>query len=204
LFERVTIRASDPGASEHFYQTVLPILGFQQRDSRWADFEIAPADDAHPATRGLHIGFVAQSRALVDEFWRVGTSAGHRDDGEPGPRPEYGDEYYGGFLLDPDGNSAEAVHNDSLREGGAVDHLWIRVADVAASKRFYESVGASAGFWLQADMPQRAQFMGDSGSFSVVLGEPTRNVELVFRARGGGRGERVDPDGNRIELVVGS
>jgi hypothetical protein len=47
------------------------------------------------------VGFVAPSRAEVDEFWRVGTGAGFRDDGAPGPRPEYGDDYYGSFLLDP-------------------------------------------------------------------------------------------------------
>jgi catechol 2,3-dioxygenase-like lactoylglutathione lyase family enzyme len=41
-----------------------------------------------------------------------------RDDGAPGPRPQYGGDYYGAFLLDPDGNSAEAVHHGSLREHG--------------------------------------------------------------------------------------
>jgi hypothetical protein len=47
----------------------------------------------------------------VDELWRPGTGAGYRSDGAPGSRPEYGNDYYRGFLLDPDGNSAEAVHH---------------------------------------------------------------------------------------------
>jgi hypothetical protein len=70
----------------------------------------------------------------VDAFWQAGIDAGYRDDGAPGPRAVYGPDYYGGFLLDPDGNSAEAVHTE--REDpvpdGCVDHLWIRVRDPAA------------------------------------------------------------------------
>ena len=203
MFERVTIRASDPAASQRFYDTVLETLGIERSgDAAWADFQVVPASDERPVTRGLHVGFAAPSREHVDRFWEAGTRAGYRDDGAPGPRPEYGQDYYGGFLLDPDGNSAEAVHNDSLREGGAVDHLWIRVADVAASKRYYETLAPYAGFRLQADLPQRAQFLGNTGSFSVVLGEPTKNFEMAFRTlQPGYPGGELDPDGNRVELV---
>jgi hypothetical protein len=108
----------------------------------------------------LHIGFAAPSRAHVEEFWRVGIEAGYRDDGAPGPRPEYRDDYYGAFLLDPDGNSAEAVHHGGLRQDGGIDHLWIRVADVEAAKLFYELVAPYAGFSLRNDSPERAQFAG--------------------------------------------
>ena len=203
MFERVTIRASDPAASQRFYDTVLETLGIERSgDAEWLDFQVMPTSDERPVTRGLHVGFVAPSRAHVDEFWRAGVDAGYRDDGEPGSRPQYGDEYYGGFLLDPDGNSAEAVHNDALREGGVVDHLWIRVSDVAASKRYYEALAPYAGFRLQADLPQRAQFLGDTGSFSLVLGEPTKNCEIAFRTvRPGYPGGDLDPDGNRVELA---
>ena len=97
-------------------------------------------------TRRLHIGFAAPSREHVDAFWRAGTDAGYRDDGAPGPRPQYREDYYGAFLLDPDGNSAEAVHHGACRAGGVIDHLWIRVADVAASSAFYETIGLHAGF----------------------------------------------------------
>ena len=62
-----------------------------------------------PVTRRLHVAFVAPSRAHVHEFWRVGTEAGYRDAGPPGPRPQYSASYYGSFLLDPDGSSVEAV-----------------------------------------------------------------------------------------------
>jgi hypothetical protein len=61
-------------------------------------------------TRGLHVGFRAPSREAVDAFWQAGIDTGYRDVGAPGRRTVYGPDYYGGFLLDPDGNSAEAVH----------------------------------------------------------------------------------------------
>jgi catechol 2,3-dioxygenase-like lactoylglutathione lyase family enzyme len=185
MFDHVTIRVTDRGASERFYETVLAELGIDETYrtrtfSEWGDFSLTGADDAYPPTRRLHLGFVAPSREHVDAFWRAGTEAGYRDDGPPGPRPEYGDDYYGGFLLDPDGNSAEAVHFEGLRQGGIVDHLWIRVADLAAAKRFYETIAPHAGRRLNRDTPERAQFAGSSGSFSTLPGTPTENVHLAF------------------------
>ena len=183
MFDHVTIRVSDPAASEAFYATVLRTLGIEPTaGDEWDDFSLAPTADRKPVTRRLHIGFVAPSRELVDEFWRVGTEAGHRDDGAPGLRPQYRDDYYGAFLLDPDGNSVEAVHHGAMRRGGNIDHLWIRVADVAASKRFYEAVAPHAGFRLNADTAERAQFAGESGSFSLVAGTPTQHVHTAFPA----------------------
>jgi catechol 2,3-dioxygenase-like lactoylglutathione lyase family enzyme len=186
VFDHVTIRVSDLEASERFYETVLRTLGLEtytdELGAEWGDFSLAQATDEKPVTRGLHVGFFAPSRGDADEFWRAGTAAGYRDDGAPGPRPEYGGDYYGAFLLDPDGNSAEAVHHGSLREGGAIDHVWIRVADVEAAKRFYETVAPHGGFRLRRDLPERAQFAGESGSFSVVRGTPAEYVHLAFPA----------------------
>jgi hypothetical protein len=86
-------------------------------------------------------------RQAVDAFWRAGIDAGYRDEGAPGPRTIYGPDYYGGFLLDPDGNSAEAVHakRENPVPDGRVDHLSIRVRDPAASKRFYVTIAPYAG-----------------------------------------------------------
>jgi catechol 2,3-dioxygenase-like lactoylglutathione lyase family enzyme len=188
VFDHVTIRASDREASERFYDTVLRPLGIERSGAdehyfEWDDFSLAEAKKNAPVTRGLHIAFIAPSREHVDKFWHAGTEAGYRDDGAPGPRPQYGESYYGGFLLDPDGNSAEAVHHDSLRRGGWIDHLWIRVADVAASKRFYETIAPHAGLHLRRETPDRGQFTGSSGSFSVVSGEPTEPFHMAFPAR---------------------
>ena len=188
MWDHVGLRVSDRAASKRFYELVLSVLGYElthagEHFDEWNDFGISQASDEKPVTRNLHVAFVARSRADVDAFWRAGVDAGYRSDGEPGPRPEYGDDYYGGFLLDPDGNSAEAVHYaDNLRDDGTVDHLWIRVRDVAASKRFYELVAPFGRFELRFDSPERAMFAGGKGSFSVVSGEPTENVHLAFPA----------------------
>lgn len=186
MFDHVTIRVSDREASERFYGLVLETIGVQPTHrgvhfTQWADFSLAAATDEKPVSGGLHVGFVAPSRRHVEEFWRAGTEAGYRDDGAPGLRPQYSESYYGAFLLDPDGNSAEAVHHDSVRsDGGHVDHLWIRVADVEASKRFFELVASHAGFRLNREAPSRAQFTGRSGSFSVVVGPVTKNLHVAF------------------------
>ena len=188
MFDHVTIRVSDRPAAQRFYETVLRTLGIEQTSSgddfaEWDDFSLARADGGSAPTRRLHIGFAAPSREHVDAFWQGGTAAGYESDGEPGPRPQYSDDYYGAFLLDPDGNSVEAVHHGSLRNGGNVDHLWIRVSDVEASTRFYETVGPAAGFRVGSESAERTQFACVSGSFSVVAGaEPSENVHLAFAA----------------------
>ena len=135
MFDRVAIRVSDRARSEPLYGAVLEVLGVapSHRDERsvaWNDLVMLAADREHPPTRHLHVGFVAPSREAVREFWRVGLELGASSDGEPGERPQYTPGYYGAFLLDPDGNSIEAVIHDDVRRGGNVDHLWIGVRDL--------------------------------------------------------------------------
>ena len=67
MFHTLTLRASDREASQRFYDVVLPALGTEP-----SDFEVVQADPERPATRGLHIGFVAPSRTHSDAFWRAG------------------------------------------------------------------------------------------------------------------------------------
>jgi catechol 2,3-dioxygenase-like lactoylglutathione lyase family enzyme len=188
VFDHVTIRVSDRAASELFYDTVLQALDVArthtgQHYAEWGDFSLAAADEQKPVTHRLHLGFFAPSRELVDRFWRAGTQAGYRDDGAPGPRPQYSPDYYGAFLLDPDGNSAEAVNHDDMREAGAIDHLWIRVADVSAAKRFYETIAPHAGFRLSGERPGRVHFGTETGSFALVAGVPTEHLHMAFPAR---------------------
>jgi catechol 2,3-dioxygenase-like lactoylglutathione lyase family enzyme len=235
VFDHVTIRVSDRAASERFYTTVLRPLGLETKRgemfTEWGDFSVAQADEEFPVSRGLHIAFYAPSTELVDAFWQAGIDAGYRDDGRPGPRPQYGPDYYGGFLLDPDGNSAEAVHNDTSRSG--IDHMWIRVADTQAAKAFYEAAAPFSGFRLGDDTPERVQFVGRDGTFSLIADLPvTENVHIAFPADddatvdafhaaltgaghrdNGGPGERaiyhpgyygafvLDPAGHNIEVV---
>jgi predicted lactoylglutathione lyase len=188
VFDHVTTRVSDLDSSARFYDTVLSTIGIERTSSEetlpeWDDWSIAQAAASERVTRGLHVGFGAESHSRVDEFWRAGIEAGYDSDGEPGPRTEYGPDYYGGFLLDPDGNSVEAVHFEDVRPG--VDHVWVRVADVEASKRFYETIAPHARFHLGKDLPERAQFAADGpGTLSVLSGDRlTEAVHLAFPAR---------------------
>jgi catechol 2,3-dioxygenase-like lactoylglutathione lyase family enzyme len=189
MFDRVTIRASDPGATERFYRTVLGELGVEPTESgperiAWDDFAIVPATAENPATRALHLGFVAPSRERVDAFWWAGTEAGYEDEGPPGERPQYTPGYYGAFLRDPDGNSAEAVHHADVRRGGNIDHLWIRVGDLDAATSFYAKVARHTGLREGRRWEHGRQFRGAWATFSLVAdGAPvTENLHLAFPA----------------------
>src|SRR5437660_6666966 len=168
MFDHVTIRVADRDASDRFYDTVLLPLGIERTYStatfsEWRDFSLTAADAVTPVTQRLHVAFVAPSREQVDAFWRAGTEAGYRDDGPPGPRPQYSDDYYGAFLLDPDGNSAEAVYHGDLRRHGIIDHVWIRVANLEAARRFYETIAPHAGLTVRHADPERVSIAGNSG-----------------------------------------
>ena len=189
MFDHVTIRAADLLSSEHFYRTVLSSLGIEPSDGvkdvpEWHDFSIVAADTDNPATRHLHVAFVAPSRGLVDEFWRAGVDAGYRDDGAPGERPQYRPDYYGAFLLDPDGNSAEAVHHGDTRRGGHIDHLWIRVHDLASAEVFYNVIARHTGLREGRRWDGGVQFRGAWATFSLVHdGLPeTENLHVAFPA----------------------
>lgn len=188
MFDHVGIRVSDRAASRRFYDTVLAPLGHRRDHTtehfdEWEDFGIAQADETRPVTRRLHVAFVAGSRDDVDAFWRTGTSAGYRSDGEPGPRPVYHEAYYGAFLLDPDGNSVEAVHHGRRRRGpNIVDHLWIRVRDVGAARRFYETVASVLGLRVREGREGRVHVEAADRAFTLLEGPPTEDLHLAFPA----------------------
>jgi catechol 2,3-dioxygenase-like lactoylglutathione lyase family enzyme len=188
MWDHVTLRVADLRASARFYDLVLSTLGIERTNTEdwiveWGEFSISPADADKPPTRGLHIGFAAPTRDHVDAFWESAVEKGYPDDGAPGPRPQYTRDYYGGFVLDPDGNSVEAVHHGDLEGPGIIDHLWIRVADVEAAKAFYLAVAPHTGAELRNEVPGRAHFGNSRGSFSVLEnGHVTENLHMAFAA----------------------
>ncbi len=191
MIDHVTIRVSDLAESARFYRRAFELLDFPGEPyaddalHEWNDFSIAAASAERPVTRGLHAGFAARSRAQVDAWWRALTDAGYRDDGPPGPRPQYGPEYYGGFVLDPDGNSAEAMHAGPPRDdGGVIDHLWIRVRSLDESRRFYERVAPAVGVEVGTPADRVRLRRGEAKpSLSLVYGDrPTENVHFAFDA----------------------
>jgi catechol 2,3-dioxygenase-like lactoylglutathione lyase family enzyme len=189
VFDHVTIRASARERSERLYSAALAQLGISPSRSdellvAWQDFVLAAADAEHPPTRYLHVGFVAPSREAVDAFWRAGLDAGATSDGEPGERPQYTLSYYGAFLIDPDGNSVEAVSHDDVRRGGNVDHLWIGVRDLEASVRFYSTIARHTGLRDGRAWEHGRQFRGAWATFSIVADgrPPTEGLHLAFPA----------------------
>jgi catechol 2,3-dioxygenase-like lactoylglutathione lyase family enzyme len=189
MFDHVTMRVADRPASERFYRASLGQLGIEPTHTsaeliEWDDFSILAADPERPPTRRLHVAFVAPTREHVDTFWRAGLNAGGTDDGEPGERPQYVPGYYGGFLRDPDGNSAEAVIHGDVRRGGHIDHLWIRVRDLADATAFYGAVARHTGLREGRRWHAGRQFRGAWATLSVIAdgSPPTENLQLGFPA----------------------
>jgi catechol 2,3-dioxygenase-like lactoylglutathione lyase family enzyme len=109
------------------------------------------------------------------------SDAGYQSDGEPGLRPRYSPDYYGAFILDPQGNSVEAVTHARAREQetGLIDHLWIRVGDLERTKRFYEAIASTLDLRLH-DRGDHFGLEADYGSFTFIEGDPTRNLHLAI------------------------
>lgn len=106
-----------------FYDQVLPTLGCKRimehpgavaYGKQYPEFWVQTPIDGNSATvgNGTHIGFIATTKEAVHAFYDTALAAGGTDDGAPGPRPDYGDPYYGCFVRDPDGHKVEASYWD--------------------------------------------------------------------------------------------
>jgi len=116
---------ADLAKARRFYDSIAKPLGLKSTSVGDQAFMLMPADGSvprlwigtmrpsywaegsRPGINQMHFAFVAASHAVVDEFHHAGLAAGGRDNGKPGPRKGV-NEYYGAFLLDPDGNNIEA------------------------------------------------------------------------------------------------
>ena len=121
MVDHVSVGVSDLPRSREFYRHALTPLGFAEIGP-WRDgahevaFGLEEADDfaislTYPASGSVHVAFAADRRDQVDAFYEAPIAAGGRDNGAPRLRPEYSDDYYGAFVLDPDGHNIEAVHH---------------------------------------------------------------------------------------------
>jgi len=119
MISHVSIGVHEVEKAGHFYDAVLGALGYKKLyDSTEA---IGYGDDipkfwlmkaAHPVPAnpesGLHFCFEAKKRSDVDQFHAAALKASGKDNGKPGLRPDYGDNYYAAFVVDPEGYRIEA------------------------------------------------------------------------------------------------
>lgn len=132
MLDHMTFRVLDITRARDFYQAALAPLGYSlyaegnfgmnvvgfaypdanepsgQKPDVWFVDGLSPFGGA-PATTGCHLAWRAQNRAQVDAFYQAAIAAGGRCNGAPGLRPHYHANYYGAFVLDPEGNNIEAV-----------------------------------------------------------------------------------------------
>ena len=126
MIDHLSFYATDYDTSRAFYQPILEALGYGIQSELIADWNsdfptqrmCAFGPDGIPtfwlieskiAYTPRHLAFSAHTRESVDSFYQEGIKNGGIDNGEPGLRPMYHDNYYAAFLLDPDGNNVEAV-----------------------------------------------------------------------------------------------
>lgn len=126
MFDHTGIVVSDVARARLFYDAVAKALGLATSSNSAESFlfgrsaeepipylwigAIRPSYWAEGSRAGLnqmHVAFIAPSKEAVDAFHKAALAAGGRDNGAPGPREGAG-EYYGAFVLDPDGNNIEA------------------------------------------------------------------------------------------------
>jgi catechol 2,3-dioxygenase-like lactoylglutathione lyase family enzyme len=123
MLHHVSVGVRDVARAATFYDPVLGALGYKrvmeflphaiaygeskERPEFWIQL---PHNQKVPSSgNGTHVGFIAIGKEAVDAFHAAALKAGGSNDGEPGPRPDYGPEYYGAFIYDLDGNKIEAT-----------------------------------------------------------------------------------------------
>ena len=124
MLDHIGFPVTDFARSKAFYTRALEALGYrivtevnlsEDGEDGYAGF----GDDrphfwigtGKPLSGRLHVAFMAKSRADVRAFYEAAMAAGGRDNGPPGLRPHYHENYYGAFVLDPDGHNIEAVNH---------------------------------------------------------------------------------------------
>jgi catechol 2,3-dioxygenase-like lactoylglutathione lyase family enzyme len=123
MLDHVGIPVSDFKRSKGFYMQVLKPLGYdlvmevsskETNGKNHAGFGSGKRPQfwigtGTPIKGQVHFAFLAKSRDAVREFYDAAMKAGGKDNGAPGLRPHYHENYFGAFVLDPDGHNIEAV-----------------------------------------------------------------------------------------------
>ena len=132
ILSHLSIGTNDYERATKFYDAVLAALGCRRimehagamaYGKAYPEFWVQAPSDGKAATvgNGFHVAFMADSKQMVDDFYRAAVAAGASDDGAPGPRPDYGAPYYGCFVRDPDGHKIEATFWDASLQSKDAD-----------------------------------------------------------------------------------
>jgi catechol 2,3-dioxygenase-like lactoylglutathione lyase family enzyme len=117
MIDHVTLGVTDLDRAQAFYDRALAPLAIERLyadGDSYSGYGVRPKAFFWIGRRseilsGSHVAFAAPNRAAVDAFHEAALAAGGRDNGRPGLRPQYRANYYGAFVLDPDGHNIEAV-----------------------------------------------------------------------------------------------
>jgi catechol 2,3-dioxygenase-like lactoylglutathione lyase family enzyme len=118
MFDHVGVNVKDFATSRAFYQQALEPLGWTEvmAFEEWKAAAFGTDEkpvfwvcEREPFGTGTHIAFPTDDRSAVHAFYDAALAGGGKDNGAPGPRPQYTPTYYAAFVHDPDGNNVEAV-----------------------------------------------------------------------------------------------
>ena len=127
LIDHLQLVVRDLSAARRFYTGILGSLnipiGGTADDYFWADELFISSADSKAAQGQLtgrhHLAFQAESKSMVDAFYKAALANGGKDNGKPGERAQYHPGYYAAFVLDPDGNNIEAVYHGEAKRSAA-------------------------------------------------------------------------------------
>lgn len=119
MLNHISLSIRDFEKSVAFYTNILETIGIKPLFTIENEvvgfgvdrpiFWVGAADETHPVSANVHVAFSCASRPDVDAWYNAAMVAGAKDNGAPGFRPQYHENYYGAFVIDPDGNNIEAV-----------------------------------------------------------------------------------------------
>lgn len=189
VFSHFTLGSNNLKRSRRFYESALSPLDlvyrgddgvlmlFGSSDKDYPHLFICTPYDGLPATwsNGFHLAFNAMSTNAVESFYEAALANGGIDDGAPGYRTHYAEDYYGAYVRDPDGNKLQAVCYANGRSHASsksvISHITLGLTDLDRERQFYDAVMAVIGL---KNLPDE----GDDESMGY--GYPESDLPVVY------------------------